>query len=342
MSSRGSSPQSWGTRALGDLGQHLGPRVEVLVDPVPEAHESHLAVLVLGELHVVLRGQVALVDLLQHGQHLHVGPAVQGPPQGADAGGAGGEQVGPAGADHAHRGGGAVLLVVGVQDQDQVQCLPHHIGADVLLVGLGEHHVQEVRHIAQRRVRVDVRQAPGVAEGVGGDGADLADEPRRRMAKLGRVLQLVELRVEAGEGVDHGREDGHGGRRAGEALELVLHPLVEVGVRVRSAGEGVVFRLGRQGAADQQPGDLDEGGAVGELLDGDAAVAQDALLPVDVGDGALAAPGVAVARVQGDVAGALPQGADVDGPLALAALDDGELVALPVQGQGGRGAGSSR
>ena len=41
------------------------------------------------------------------------------------------------------------------------------------------------------------------------------------------VLQLEELRVEAGQRVDHGREDGHGRRVRGEALEVVLHALVQ-------------------------------------------------------------------------------------------------------------------
>ena len=44
--------------------------------------------------------------------------------------------------------------------------------------------------------------------------------------KGGLVLELVELRVEARQGIDHGREDGHGRCGAREAFELVLHPLV--------------------------------------------------------------------------------------------------------------------
>ena len=72
-------------QALGDSGQDLGARIEVFIDTMTEAHEPHLAVLVLGQLHVFLGRDLARMDLLQHLQHRHVGPAVTRPPQGADA-----------------------------------------------------------------------------------------------------------------------------------------------------------------------------------------------------------------------------------------------------------------
>ena len=59
--------------------------------------------------------------------------------------------------------------------------------------------------------------------------------------------------------------------------------------------EAVELGAAGQPAVDQQPGDLNEGRALGELLDGDAAIAEDALLAVDVGDGALAGAGIAEA-----------------------------------------------
>jgi hypothetical protein len=45
--------------------------------------------------------------------------------EGVDAGGHRGEEVGVRGADQAHRRGRAVLLVVGVQDEEQVERLDH-------------------------------------------------------------------------------------------------------------------------------------------------------------------------------------------------------------------------
>jgi hypothetical protein len=61
---------------------------------------------------------------LDRGEHFDdrlVGAAVQGPPQGGDARGDGGIEVDPAAAHHAHGRGGAVLLVVGMQDPEDVQ-----------------------------------------------------------------------------------------------------------------------------------------------------------------------------------------------------------------------------
>ena len=64
---------------------------------------------------------------------------------------------------------------------------------------------------------------------------------------------------------------------------------------------------------EQQVRDLQEGGFLGELLDGAAPVVQDALLTVEEGDGAGGGTGVLVPGVQGDVARQGPQLADVDG-----------------------------
>ena len=61
-------------------------------------------------------------------------------------------------------------------------------------------------------------------------------------------------------------------------------------------------RVGRV-PVDQEIGDLEERALLGELLDRDAAVAQDPLLAVDEGDRALARARVRIARVERDVAG---------------------------------------
>ena len=58
------------------------------------------------------------LDRVEHAQHRLIGPAVQRPGQGADAGGDGGVHIGVGRAHQAHGGGGAVLLVVGVQDEE--------------------------------------------------------------------------------------------------------------------------------------------------------------------------------------------------------------------------------
>ncbi len=91
---------------------------------------------------------------------------------------------------------------------------------------------------------------------------------------------------------------------------------------------------------DQQVAGLDEVAALGELLDRDAAIAQDAGLTVDIRDRAGRRPGVHVPGIEGHVAGVGAQRPDVDGVLVLgadhdrqveaAAVGDGELGGLAV------------
>ena len=105
-----------------------------------------------------------------------------------------------------------------------------------------------------------------------------------------------ELRMEAGQVAQRGREHGHRRGVGRDVLELVLQALVQQLVGGQHAAETVQLVLAGQPAEDQQPGGLDEVGPVGELLDGDPAVAEDALVAVDEGDGALANRRVATAR----------------------------------------------
>ena len=144
-----------------DLAQHLvagglqdlGPGIVVLVDAVAEAEELEGVGLVLGRRDAVLGRHAAVVDALEHLHHFHVGPAVQRPPQGAYRRGARGEEVRPRRADDPRRRRAAILLVVGVQDEDQVQGVLDFRRDVVLLVGNREHHVQEVCTVAQVGIR---------------------------------------------------------------------------------------------------------------------------------------------------------------------------------------------
>ena len=96
----------------------------------------------------------------------------------------------------------------------------------------------------------------------------------------------------------------------------------------------MLFPLGQllpvgQLALAQQIGHLQKGRLLGQLLDGVAAVAEDPLVAVDVGDGAAAGGGVHERRVVGHhpevVVGHLDL-AEIDGPDG--ALDDRQLVGL--------------
>src|SRR3712207_1974285 len=84
-----------------------------------------------------------------------------------------------------------------------------------------------------------------------------------------------------------------------EAVHEVLYVLVDVGVVRDLIDPPIVLVLGRQVPVDQEVRHLQIGRSLAELLDGDAPVLQDALLPIYVGDRAPATRRVRVARVVG-------------------------------------------
>ena len=73
-----------------------------------------------------------------------------------------------------------------------------------------------------------------------------------------------------------------------EAIVELSDLLVQHGVPHDAEVEFLALRLVRQLAVQQQVADLQEVGFLGQLLNGIAAIQQDALVAVDVGDLALA------------------------------------------------------
>ena len=114
------------------------------------------------------------------------------------------------------------------------------------------------------------------------------------------------------------------------ALEKLLHVLVEQAVVSQPLAEGLELLGRRHLAIDEQVAHLDERGMLGETFDVEAAVAEYAVGPVDVGDSAFAGARVAVAGVERDDARLAAELADVNGDFVLGAGDDGEVALLPV------------
>ena len=77
-------------------------------------------------------------------------------------------------------------------------------------------------------------------------------------------------------------------RVAPEALEEAAHLLMHHGVARDAVVEVGLLRRGRQFAVQQQVAGLQEVAVLGQLLDRVAAIEQDALVAVDVGDLGLA------------------------------------------------------
>ena len=119
-----------------------------------------------------------------------------------------------------------------------------------------------------------------------------------------------------------------------EATEQVSHSLIDEGGAANSFLESLQLGLARQFAVENEVSGLEEGGLLGELLNGVAAIAQNALLAVDVGDLRLAGRRVDESGVDHDVAGLVEQTPDAVTDLAvsgdnLAEIELGVFVDKP-------------
>ena len=301
-------------------------RIVVAVDAVPEAHELHAVFLVLDLADELGCGAAAGLDLVEHLEHCLVGAAVQRAPQCVDAGRDGGEQVGVRRADHAHGRRGAVLLVVGVQDQQHVECLGDLGITLVRLGGEAERHTHEVLDQVQRVVRVQERLSDGLLVRVRSDGRQLREKTDGGQFHLLRILGIERILVVRRQCVHCGRENRHRVSVARESVEEPLEVLVKQGVSTDAVREGLELGVGRQFAVDQQVADLDERRLTCQLLDGISAVTQDSLLTVDVGDCRTGGCSVHKTGVKGGVPRCGQQLSQLDAVIALCCPGNGHRV----------------
>src|SRR3990170_3503547 len=142
--------------SIGRLLDDLGPGVIVLVDAVPEPHEQAFAA--FEPLHV-LRDPLLVPDIGEHSQHRSVGAPVQRPVQACRCARRRRERVYLRAPNRPHGVGAAVLLVVSVQNEQNVERFLQYRVRLVLRLGHLPHHGQEVARVAQIVVRIDVGKA---------------------------------------------------------------------------------------------------------------------------------------------------------------------------------------
>jgi len=232
--------------------------------------------------------------------------------EGRDACRDGGIKVHLGAADGADGRGRAVLLVVGVEDE---QCIEdaHRFGMDLIRLHRRiEHHVEEVRAIRQVMPGVDHRVADRFLVGERRHGANDGDEPRGGDVDIVGHRLEVDVGVERRERVDHRREDVHRVCALGKMVEEMTHILMQHRVDVEKFRKVLAFLFGREFSVNEQVGDFDEHGFFDQLFDGDAAIAQDSLFSVDERDLAVAGRRIEETRVERHVTGLTTQIRDID------------------------------
>ena len=236
------------------------------------------------------------------------------------------------GAAHdAHGTRRAVLLVVGVQDEQKLNgARDHRIDLEVL-ARRPEHQAQEVVDVAEPVLGIEEGLADRVLVRVRRDGRELGDQTIAGYEDLRLVLGIEVFRVEGRDRGDDGGRHGHRVRVLRERVEEPLHVLVEHRVVAQRLEPALVLQLRRQLAVDQQVGNLEEAALLGEILDGVAAIAQDAPFTVDEADLARRTASVLVARIERDQPALGPELSDVDRTFAFRAHQDWKLIGLALE-----------
>ena len=188
-------------------------------------------------------------SIVEHGL---VGAAMRRAPQRGHAGGNRGVRIGAGAAGQAHGGSAGVLLVVGVQDEQQVERLGRDRIDDVVLARHREEHVQHVRAVVEVVARIDERLAERMLVGRRRDGRQLGEDAVREDLAVPRVMDVHRVVIERRHRRDDRGHHGHRVRVVMEAVEESQQRLVDhrvVADRARRTARAGLLSAGRRSAA---------------------------------------------------------------------------------------------
>ena len=189
--------------------------------------------------------------------------------------------------------------MIGMDDEQQVQGLGHNRIHRVWFGRHRKHHAEKIGAIVQRVIGIDKGLSDGFLVGIGCDGRDFGKETMSGYFDLLRVGWVVAVLVKRRKRADHGRQDGHGVSVLGKPVVKTFH----VFVQERVAGDGVckslILVLGGQITVNQEVGGLQKIRVFGQLLNGNAAVSKNSLVPFDKRDPAGTGGGIHVPGVKG-------------------------------------------
>src|SRR5690606_26717255 len=100
--------------AISSALDNFSPRIEVLVHPVSESHQAEWVILIFCFIDPLLDVTSVFSDVFEHHDYFLIGATVERPPEGVYTCRNGSVDAGPRGTHNPNRGGGAVLLVIGV------------------------------------------------------------------------------------------------------------------------------------------------------------------------------------------------------------------------------------
>ncbi len=223
------------------------------------------------------------------------------------------------------RRGAAILFVVGVQQENQVQSPDQFRIRFEFAVGQAEHHVKQVFGESFVRVRVHEKMSQCMPVGICGYSAHLGHDASGGFLKCILVLNLQQLGIETADDVEYGREYSHGRGVGREEVEVAPNFFAQHLVPGERIAEAFKLPASGQLTPDEKVSSLEKATMFGQFLDGNSAVAQNALFSIDIGDGTLARSSVAESIIQSNETTLSSQSANIDGAFGFAADHYGQV-----------------
>ena len=190
--------------------------------------------------------------------------------------------------DAAHDVRAAVLLVIGVEDEEDVQCALNSRVHFVLRLRHLKQHVQEVPRVAEIVIGIDVGKSKMMPIRVGSDRGHFPDQTKDlELAGLG-IVDVLCIRIERGESRNGAYEHPHRVRVVVESLHELLGVLMDHCVVRYVVHPFIQLPCCWKLPVQDQVGYLEIGAFLRELLDWIAAISQDPFVAIDEGDLALA------------------------------------------------------
>ena len=251
---------------------------------MPEAGDLFLARQLRAHDRFRLPRRRVLSDVQQQPHDVRVGPAVQRPLQGANCGDDGGVDVGEGRRRHARGERRGVQLVIGVQNQRDIEGTRRETARP-----LARQHVEEIRGVTQDRIRRDRSGARVLASHRRDERADLRRQPHG-LAIVGLRRLVAAVRIVVREGRRERSQQVHGvaavaRSRAGSPRQRPHETEDRLGQR--ASGDELRLQIAqlparRQPPVPQQITDFLERGVPGEIVDVVPTIRQHAAIAVEI------------------------------------------------------------